>query len=490
MSAWRFARNPKKTDQETAESEIGAGSQPFSNGPPGYAAPGDTGPEQATASPIPAAVQPTQSQPGWYPDTTDAGLMRYWDGFHFTGQAKRASSPESPTGNAPEGVQAPAPLATDVVTPSQLVPTVGETPDTSPAVPTWSSASGLPPLFAETTVASDQSQSIASDANSDFATKVPVVWLAPTATEDAAIQESAIQESAKQEEDETVEKPVVVTADNDSVSDRGQGNKEEPMVSSFGQGPADGVNNWGKDTELAVARALSIDTPEAWQEAGQVAAVVAEMTQTMQAAADAKQTARETAKAAEEAAEEARVAARAAVEAKDTAKGMSKAAEEAAETARVAAQTAVESKETAERTAQAAPKVAETADLASKTAADAQQKAQALEQVVANARAANTPAAWSEAHELAARAVEAKQSGDRASMERAADVAPPPVSWTPSTPLVGSLAESLDQALVVAQAAETKVHPGQDVDVLAELGPAPHLAPAPDGRPAWRNNAS
>jgi hypothetical protein len=366
---------------------------------------------------------------------------------------------------------------------------MGETLDTSPGVPTWSNASGLPPLFGEINAAPEQSPSVASDTNSEPVTKVPVVWLAPTATEESVTNRSATQELATQD-DETVETAVVVAADNDSTSDPGQGNKEEPMVSSFGQGPADGVNNWGKDTELAVARALSIDTPEAWQEAGQVAAVVAEMTQTMQAAADAKQTARETAKAAEKAAEEARVAARAAVEAKETAKRMSKAAEEAAETARVAAQTAVEAKETAERTAQAAPKVAETADLASKTAADAQQKAQALEQVVASARAANTPAAWSEAHELAARAVEAKQSGAQASMERAADIATPPVSWKPSTPLVGSLAESLDQALAVAQSAEAKDPPTQDVDVLAELGPAPHLAPAPDGRPAWRNNAT
>jgi hypothetical protein len=283
------------------------------------------------------------------------------------------------------------------------------------------------------------------------------------------------------EQDKTVETHVVAQANDDIVSDRdGHRGKENLMDSSNGQSASDGVSNWGKDTEQAVARALTVDTPEAWQEAAHVAAVVSEMAQTMQSAADAKHTKRETAKAAEEAAEAARLASQTAAEAKQTAEKMAKAAEEAAEAARVAAQTAVEAKEAAERSALVAPEVAEMAAVASRTAADAKQKAQALEQVVASARAANTPTAWSEALGLTAVGIEAKPSGPETLAEPAVNSTPPPVIWKQSSPLVASDAESLDQVLGIQAPNEPKDRLPQGLDALGLGGP--HLAPAPDGR--------
>jgi hypothetical protein len=171
----------------------------------------------------------------------------------------------------------------------------------------------------------------------------------------------------------------------------------------------------------------------------------------MQASADAKQTATLTAKAAEEAAGTARAAAQEAADARGAAERMAKAAEEAAETARVAAQTAIEAKEAAERTAREAPKVAESAEIASRTAADAKHKAEDLEKLVAKARSANTPAAWSEAHKLAALAIEAKQSGVETFTERVPNNTQPPVLWQRRSEPAGPGADSLEQVLGVPE---------------------------------------
>jgi hypothetical protein len=299
------------------------------------------------------------------------------------------------------------------------------------------------------------------------------IWLTPGEAE------------SETEEDETVETHVVAQANDDRVGDGdGHRGKENLMDSSHGQLASDGVTNWGKDTEQAVARALTVDTPEAWQEAAHVAAVVSEMAQTMQSAADAKHTEREAAKAAEEATGAARVAAQTAVEAKEAAERMAKAAEEAADAARVAAQTAVEAKEAAERSALVAPEVAEMAAVASQTAADAKKKAQALEQVVASARAANTPAAWSEALGQTVVAVAAKTSGAEASAEPVSDITAPPVMWKQGAPLAGSGAESLDQVLGIQTPNEPKDRLSQGLDALGLGGPqlAPHLTGDPGSR--------
>jgi hypothetical protein len=472
MAPRLFPRNPKKAPEEATQFEAGAD-------------------DQASVSQIPFVALQDPREPGWYPDTADSGLMRYWDGFHFTGQAKRASSPSSSTADAQEGVQVAVPPTTDIPssdsdpditgldapTRSQPVPGNVESPaieglnenhgPTSP-ITVW------PPLYvAESSAPAGRSRSVASHSNSESTIATSSIWLTPR------------EAGSETEEDEIVETHVVAQADDDSVSDRnGHRGKENLMDSSFGQSSSDGVSNWGKDTEQAVARALTVDTPEAWQEAAHVAAVVSEMAQTMQSAADAKQTERETAKAAEEAEEAARVAGQTAVEAKETAERMAKAAEEAADAARVAAQTAVEAKAAAERSALVAPEVAEMAAVASRTAADAKKKANALEQVVATARAANTAAAWSEALGQTAVAVEAKPTGAEVSAEPVSGSTPPPVMWKQGAPLGGSGAESLDQVLGIQTPNEPKDRLSQGLDAFGLGGPqlAPHLTEGPGSR--------
>jgi hypothetical protein len=133
------------------------------------------------------------------------------------------------------------------------------------------------------------------------------------------------------------------------------------------------LDNWAEEAEKAVARAHAVGTSAAWREATQAAIVVSEMAQTMQAAAEAKQTAEQKAQA----------------------------AKEAAQVAEVASQAAADAIQTAARTAQAAPDAAEGARVAAQAAAAAKHKARELEGIVAKARAANTPAAWSEALQLA-----------------------------------------------------------------------------------------
>jgi hypothetical protein len=107
MAPRLFPRNPKKTPEEATQFEFGAA-------------------DQASESQIPVVALQDPRESGWYPDTTDSGLMRYWDGFHFTGQAKRASSPSSPTTDAQVGVQVAAPPTNDL-------PSTDSDPDTSDA---------------------------------------------------------------------------------------------------------------------------------------------------------------------------------------------------------------------------------------------------------------------------------------------------------------------------------------------------------------------
>jgi hypothetical protein len=431
-----FTRNPKNE-------EIDATQQPLPSVLTSReAAAIDTSPDRAMVPRIPVVAPQDRRPAGWYPEETDSGLMRYWDGFHFTGQAKRAHS--ASTGESQARVHAAAPLTSD----QPLIDwTHPDADDLDVAV-----GPRLAPLFADLPVilGLDQKEpaTVSLSAGPNASPNSPQVQDPPHVSADSPV----LSEPRETGEDETVNTHAIAQVKKIVIGQGGHRSDEDLSVSSDDQGAADGAENWAKDTERAVIRAMTVDTPEAWEEAAKVAVVVSEVAQTMQAAADAKQTARQTANAAEEAAEIARMSSKAAADAGETAERMAKSAQDAAESARLAAQKAVESKEDAERKAQAAPMVAEKAEVAARASADAKQKAQDLEQLVAKARSANTASAWSEALKLAALAVDTRDSLGESVTEPAAENTPQqPLLWRRSTPVVESGVESLDQTVGVPE---------------------------------------
>ena len=176
------------------------------------------------------------------------------------------------------------------------------------------------------------------------------------------------------------------------------------------------VEQWVDETERSVTRAREVGSPAAWRTAAQAAVVVAEMAQTMRVTTHARQIAEQLAHAAEIAAHEAHEATQAAAEATRAADAKNRAAEEAEHAAQIAAQAAANARRKTERIAQATPKVVEVARAAAQAAANARGTADQLDQVVARARQANTPEAWSEALHIAA-ALWTKEAGPNTSPE-------------------------------------------------------------------------
>lgn len=89
MSPRLFPRSPKKAQDVTTEFELGTIPPFFSNDLQAeHASAGTTAADQPIVSPIPAVAAEDQGESGWYPDTTDPGLMRYWDGFQFHGPSQ------------------------------------------------------------------------------------------------------------------------------------------------------------------------------------------------------------------------------------------------------------------------------------------------------------------------------------------------------------------------------------------------------------------
>src|ERR1700728_3857166 len=110
MALRPFTRNPKKSeeDEETAPSDTSDALEFFSATPrpadPPAAAPQAADPQADDAADadapkrmsvpkLPAVALPEDAEPGWYHDEADPGLMRYWDGFHLTGQSMRVEPP-------------------------------------------------------------------------------------------------------------------------------------------------------------------------------------------------------------------------------------------------------------------------------------------------------------------------------------------------------------------------------------------------------------
>ena len=196
-------------------------------------------------------------------------------------------------------------------------------------------------------------------------------------------------------------------ADTDTAAVADEVDVNDAVAGSVTGSPAGGgANHWAEETEKTVARAESLDTPEAWQDVARAAGVVTDMAQVMRAAADTSQTAARMERAARDAERRAETARLKAEESRQAVQKTAQVASEAAKAAKEAAHAAAKAKQIAEQNAQEAPELAEAAELAGRAAAEARRRARAIEEIVAKARAADTPGAWSKAHNRADTALE------------------------------------------------------------------------------------
>ena len=321
-----------------------------------------------------AGSPPDDAPAGWYPDMADSGLMRYWDGYHLTGQ----TIPVEPLDGVP-GVRSPGGQGVGVDSSPGAIDRPGVARlavAPAAAVPANVPARKLPGMVNDTWTALRGVGEM--DAEADHREPDPLPMVAPKVGASAAVKANVF---------------AVV-----------------PAGSSDAKAPTDPVEPdlpgaWARKTERAVAQAVEAGTPDAWQEAAATAAVVEHLAQTMVVAATATRTTEEARVSAEHAEREAKAAARKATEAEENAKQATRAAERAEAASKAAADASARARDTAEQAAEAAPRIAETARAAAHVAQAALRKSSGIDEIVAKALATDTPAAWSEAHELAARAM-------------------------------------------------------------------------------------
>jgi hypothetical protein len=423
MALRPFARHPKSGEEEEETSPDGTNEvdQFFSNERRRRTDRPVDDPQPAEAvDPGPVEVIGDLGSSGWYPDASDPSLMRYWDGFHLTGQVlhvhSRAEDAEGvvrppasdEAGSAAGRREADLPQESD----SDLASSVE-------SLPALNQPDGvfLPPSLtlvgppATTTPAVPESASEPVGSAPDQAVGDPV----PADEVNAADGLAPADKVSADGHDPAPADAAPVSASRVATPDRdgGQGHDQDdsrPTVTSTGSGPVVGgaageASRWAKEAEKAVARATTVGSPETWQEAARIAAVVSEMSQTLQAAAEADRAAAQLAEAAREAAQRARAAAQKSADADRAVQQAQRAAQEATDAAQRARQRAVEATEAAERASQAVPSLVEAEKVAATAAADAQRKAQSLGEIVGTASKADTPAAWSEALRLASVAV-------------------------------------------------------------------------------------
>jgi len=341
--------------------------------PPAEAVP--TAAVQTAAVPSPPA--PDRAA-GWYPDEDEPGLMRYWDGFHLTGQVMHV---HARAGEAEPATRSPATAtgtagASSARAPSRVTDLVTPPPTSSPAP----SVSGPAPV--ESPIASSPSPApprVPVEPASPRPSSVEdVLSFAPTFSSDGGPQQEGLP------------------------ADKGASERHA------GRAMTDEANHWAEETTRAVAKAKAIGTPEAWQEAAKVAVVLSELAFTMQTSVAAKQVSEQREQSARHATERARIAAQTAVDANRSAQQTTQAAREAAEAAKVAERAAAEARAAAEQADQAVPQLAEAARVAEQAAAEAEHKAQRLAEIVARASTANTPAAWNQALKLSSEVTESR----------------------------------------------------------------------------------
>ncbi len=351
----------------------------------------------------PEVQLPDDAQAGWYPDATNPGLMRYWDGFHLTGQvlhvharagdadeaeaaAKSRQDDRGSTGSL-TSTDRPAPaqsIGTPFGQPRALTggggKVTGGSPPSAP-LPADAATKPTPAAAATSNPARPFPRQLGDNGATRTAAHRPGQVKGP---EDGGATGSLVaalgQDDAGVEDDKD---------DNGGLDDAATRRADSAGRSTSAQGD-DEIRNWAAMTETAVARAKAVGTPEAWKQAAQAAIVVSEMAQTMQVAAEATQLAQQKTRAAEEAEREARVATQAETEAKEVVRETSKAAQAAADAAKVAVQGATE----------------------------AEQRAQELKDIVATAHEVNTPEAWRKALQLVANATGATSRSARRRMRR------------------------------------------------------------------------
>jgi hypothetical protein len=408
MALRPFAKHPKRKvedDDDTTPSAADEFAQFFSNDPRPDEPTADEAPSAPAEHSAPTVTMKEHSAAGWYPDSKDPGLMRYWDGFHLTGQTMRvdparppaaSDSGEETAGVAASGpAPAPASSAADLLAPDRAKPPL--------------LGSHLLPSAVDSTAeqesASDPVQPEPEDAHVDTPVAAgevgqrpasPMAPTTPVASAAAAAPTTPIAPT-------TPAAPLAPASPDPSPSAPTFARIKTPVAEPVAPQPT--ANSWAERTEQAVARALALDTPEAWQEAAEAAAVVSEMALTMQVAADVRQSAEQLEEAAEEALRRAEEAEDLTAEAQRAVQKTAQAAREAAEAAEAASRAATEAKQKAERAAESMPRVAARSNEATQAAASAKRKAQLVEEIVTQAHRADTPEAWSEAHRNAQQAM-------------------------------------------------------------------------------------
>ncbi len=481
-----FARHPKQKVErgETTPEGLNQVAQFFS----GDLHPEDPAaavgqPDQQLAQQVPSVVLEQHRGAGWYPDAADPGMMRYWDGFHLTGQVMHvharageadAKAPTATTADA----EAPTATTADAEEPSVNSsgraigtratdqratdkPAIDKPSIDKPSIDKPFSdlrATDLLAPFGSSLASAGETRPVAERSEKGADPTPPSVGVnsplgAPPAAETNSIEPrhsptapsadrshngtAALGLEDTEADDEETRGGSAVAPDGFAGHDRGNQDSTVPTGGSSGkpgrrEGAEDEAGHWAEQTERAVARARELGTPDAWKEAAQVALVVSEMAQIMQAAAEASQVAEDMDQAARVAAEEAEAAAQTASKAERSAKETAQAAQEAAEAAKAADQAADHAKRTAEVAAEAAPRLAEVAAVAAEAAAGAEHKARNLDEIVSRACTANTPAAWSEALSLSSKATKTEEEADRAG---GGSAAARPVFRPPTSPV-------------------------------------------------------
>jgi hypothetical protein len=456
MALRPFSRQPKDASEEESPPEVSGEAESGTEGSVGTYIEGaatlvavpDQLPDPVPAAEVPTVDLPDQAGPGWYRDTADERLMRYWDGFHLTGQVMHVharagdaddDAPPTSTITPDESSNMFFSRATDVAKPPR--------PETPASEETASIAGSngkvtlpAPPPPVKVGPVSDEkfdekTAEVISilDLDRSVSGQPSPMSGAVVAAADATAEETEVKVEAEVEAEVKVEAEAKDKAESESAAKEDgagavlvaatfetdgaangtpQGTQQAPsrqvppvqtpgsrgpVETSGSRGASDGVEDWAEETERAVARATADGTPELWQEAARAAAVVSEMALTMQAAAGAAQVAEQLDQAAVKAAREAQIAAQEAADAERSAQKTAEEARKAAEAAKVAEQAAADAKRTAQQTAEEAPKLDGVAKVAAEVAAEAERKSASLAGIVAQARSANTPDAWSEA---------------------------------------------------------------------------------------------